>query len=104
MSLYVDLLMVDDTLALDADGLPRFVADRDSIAQDLRHMIRESGELVAMIAERDPELRRLHEQRITRLVDSDLRIVPGTARLAQSGATWTLSATTIDYGPTQVQL
>lgn len=104
MSLYVDLLIEDDTLAVDADGLPRFVSDRESIAQDIRHMIRESGELVAMVAERDADLRRLHEQRITRLVDEDTRIVPGSASLTRSGDAWNLLATTTELGPIEVYL
>lgn len=102
---YIDLLMTaDDTLAVDADGLPLLVADRDSIAQDLVHLIRESGELELLIGERDPELRQLREQRIARLVDEDLRIVPGTASMTRHGETWSLTATTTDYGPTEITL
>jgi hypothetical protein len=104
MSLYLDLMIVDDALAVDADGLPLQVADRDSIAQDLRHMIRESGELIALVAERDPALVQLHEQRLTRLVDEDPRIVPGTAAIARVGNVWTLTATTAAFGAITMEL
>lgn len=53
MSLYVDLLIQENDLVLDPARAPRLVDDRASIAQDIAHMIRESGLLVTLVAERD---------------------------------------------------
>ena len=43
---YIDLLISNDDLTPDAGGIPEKIADRASIAQDLVHMIRESGRCV----------------------------------------------------------
>lgn len=108
---HIDLLIKDDSLAVDRDGLPLLVADRDSIVQDLQHAIRESGYLVAMVAERSDERRRLWLQKIILLVEDDSRIVPGTVQMeaAQAGfpgdnGIWTLSADTYDYGSAALTL
>ena len=49
---YIDLLISNDDLTPDAGGIPEKIADRASIAQDLVHMIRESGLLTEMLANR----------------------------------------------------
>ena len=53
MSLYIDLLITHNDLTLDPSNQPLLVDDRTSIAQDIGHMIRESGLLVTLVAERD---------------------------------------------------
>ena len=52
MSDYIDLLIVDNDLVLDPSRQPLLIEDRASIAQDIAHMIRESGLLVTLVAER----------------------------------------------------
>ena len=81
MAEFIDIKIVDDDIATDADGLPIMVSDLDSIEQDVRHMIRESGYLVAMIAERDQESRNLWLQKIEALIEDDERIIPGTVEI-----------------------
>lgn len=100
MPKYFDLKIVDDDLATDADNQPEMVWDRDSIAQDIKHMIRESGYLVAMIGERNAEAREILLQKIALLVEEDRRIRPGTVGITTDGSLrrWTLLADTYEFG------
>lgn len=96
---YLDLHIIGDDVAPDAGGLPRKLAGRDSIAQDITHMIRERGYLTAMLAERDARRRKALMVRITIDVDDDARIKPGSSRIEESrpGELW-LTAATVKYG------
>lgn len=102
---YIDLLVTDDDLTLGVNAEPELVDGRASIAQDIRHLVRESGLLVVMIAQRDPETIALNLNRIETLVDSDVRIKPGTARaVAPELETVLITAHTVKYGPIEVYL
>ena len=48
MSDYIDLLIAHNDLILDSSQQPLLVVDRASIAQDIAHMIRDSGLLVTV--------------------------------------------------------
>ncbi len=98
-TLYVDLLIENDDVALDVGRQPELCTDRNCIAQDLVHMIRESGLLVDMIGERNKARRQTKMVEITLLVDEDARIVPGSAYIEESsiGEFW-LTANTLDFG------
>ena len=97
---YIDLLISNDDLTPDAGGIPEKIADRASIAQDLVHMIRESGLLTEMLANRDAGARRLNMIKVTLAVAADERIVPGTAAITETSlGTYPLKAATVDYGP-----
>ena len=50
MSDYIDLLIANNDLVLDASQQPLLVEDRASIAQDIAHMIRDSGLLGTLLA------------------------------------------------------
>lgn len=82
---HVDLLIEDDKIKLDADGLPVMCAGVVSIGQDIIHAIRESGLAYQMIANRSSESRRTIETDIKLLVENDERIIPGTVEIIQSG-------------------
>ena len=108
---YIDLTIEGDDILLDAAGVPVYCWNRDSIGQDLQHAIRESGHLVAMIGERDREVRRLQLQKIRILVEDDTRIVPGTVELTLltpgfpgNRGNWLLSADTYEFGPVEYNL
>lgn len=103
MADYFDLLIVGDSIALDEFGLPLSVEGRASIAQDLKHMIRESGLLVEMIGERDGLKIQRNMNRIEQAVENDVRIKPGTAQLTRTDiGEFYLTATTLKYGDIEV--
>ncbi len=81
MAKYIDILIQGDQIALDSAGLPVQITDRDVIAQDVRHMLRESGLLEQLIAERSAAMRRLIFKQIRMLVETDARIIPGTSEI-----------------------
>lgn len=105
MADYIDLHIEKDDLKLDAGGNPVLLDGRASIAQDIMHMIRESGLLVGIIANRDARARKTSLVRITMAVDDDSRIVPGTTVISESrpGEYW-LTARTVKYGELSLQL
>lgn len=105
MSDYFDLLIVSDGIALDEFGLPLSVDGRASIAQDIKHMIRESGLLVEIVAERNRERIKRNMVRIEQRVENDLRIRPGTARVTRvDNDTFMLTAKTMQWGDMEFYL
>lgn len=102
---YTDLLITDGDITLDAGGQPLLVHDRACVAQDILHMILESGLLV----ERDIRKRKTNIVELTLRVDLDYRIKPGTARIEEH---WTdrdtveywLTAETLEFGKISFQL
>jgi hypothetical protein len=105
MSEYVDLLIVGNDLALDPSNQPRLIDDRACIAQDIAHMIRDSGLLVTLVAERDRLRQRDCVQRMELLVEGDVRLVPGTARInQQEPGVYLVTAKTLKFGSIEVSL
>ena len=105
MSNYIDLWIVDNDLVLDPSRQPLLIEDRASIAQDIAHMIRDSGLLVTLVAERDRLRQRDCIQQLELLVEADERLVPGTAliTLLQPGQ-YLVTATTLKFGDVEVTL
>ena len=105
MADYIDLLITDDDFTLDAGGVPEAIGDRSSIAQDLVHMIRETGLLVELVANRDDRKKEENLLRITLEVDNDDRIVPGTTEIEETEqGVFLLTATTVKYGTVSATL
>lgn len=105
MTLYIDLLIIGNDLVLDPSRQPQLLDDRASIAQDIAHMIRESGLLVTLVAERDRYRQRDCIQQMELLVEDDERLVPGTARVSEiSSGQYLVSAATVEFGALEVQL
>lgn len=105
MSEYVDLLIVDNDLTLDPSNQPRLIDDRACIAQDIAHMIRDSGLLVTLVAERDRLRQRDCIQQMELLVEADERLVPGTARITQlEPGQYLVTAKTLKFGLIEVSL
>ncbi|NIB44770.1 DUF2590 family protein [Pseudomaricurvus alkylphenolicus] len=103
MTKYIDLLITDDDLTLDVAVQPLLISDRASIAQDVKHLVRESGLLVQIIGERDVDAVKTILNRIETLVENDVRIVPGTARVTRTDVeTIFITADTQEYGPVEV--
>lgn len=80
---YTDLKITDDEIELDSAGIPVQIYDRDVIAQDVRHMIRESGLLPLLVAERSRDMRGLILKRVRMLIETDQRIVPGSTEITE---------------------
>jgi hypothetical protein len=105
MSEYVDLLIVNNDLALDPSHQPLLVDDRACIAQDIAHMIRDSGLLVTLVAERDRLRQRDCIQQLELLVEDDQRLVPGTARIIQQEpGVYLVTAKALKFGSIEVSL
>ena len=105
MSEYVDLLIVNNDLALDPSRQPLLIDDRACIAQDIAHMIRDSGLLVTLVAERDRLRQRDCIQQLELLVEDDQRLVPGTARITQQEpGVYLVTAKTMKFGSIEVSL
>lgn len=105
MGIYIDLLITDNDLTLDPSNQPLLVEDRASIAQDIGHMIRDSGLLVTLMAERDRFRRTDCIKQLELLVEEDERLVPGTVEIIENGSgQYLLKATTVAFGKTEVVL
>lgn len=105
MSDYIDLLIAGNDLVLDPSNQPLLVQGRASIAQDIAHMIRDSGLLVTLVAERDRLKQRDSIQQMELLVEADVRLVPGTARILQpEPGQYLVTATTVKFGHIKVSL
>ena len=105
MSPYIDLLITDNDLTLDPSSQPLLVDDRASIAQDIGHMIRESGLLVTQVAERDRFRQADCIQQLELLVEADVRLVPGTVRILEEGkGRYLVTAKTVEFGSVEVVL
>ncbi len=84
MPKYTDILVTDDDVTLDAGGNPVIIYDRDVIAQDLVHMIRENGYLPPLVGNRNRDDIERTKVEITIAVDNDYRIVPGSAAIEET--------------------
>ncbi len=105
MGNYTDLLITDDDLSLDAGGQPETVADLASIAQDIQHMIRETGLLVELIGNRDETAKASALVQLAIEVEDDERIVPGTCAIEETGlGEFYLTAETVEYGAVSLTL
>lgn len=102
---YVDLCITDDDMTLDHGGQPLMVDGRASIAQDIKHMIRETGILVELVGNRDAGTKESAVVRLTIEVEDDDRIVPGSVQITEprSGQFYLL-AQTVEFGDLAMQL
>ncbi|GFM37728.1 DUF2590 family protein [Desulfovibrio psychrotolerans] len=102
---YIDIRISGDDIALDAGGMPVAVADRDSIAQDIVHMIRETGLLVQLVGNRDARTKARNLMLLTLEVDRDERIIPGTTEIEEVGlGQFNLTAQTREFGSIALSL
>ena len=95
---YVDLLIINSDISFDAHAMPQMLDGRASIAQDLKHMMLESGLLVGLIGERDQEARQSKLVQLVQLVEDDRRIIPGTAKFTEKDVEqYWFTAQTFDF-------
>ncbi|MGS1814073.1 DUF2590 family protein [Klebsiella oxytoca] len=99
--LYFDLLITDKNFTLNPGNEPVLCKNRDSIGQDIIHMIIESALTKQLIAERSRVLRGDVLLQLELLVETDVRIVAGTVRITEGGSgRYLIAAETRDFGPT----
>jgi hypothetical protein len=96
---YVDLLITDDDLTLDAGGEPKLIYDRDCITQDIKHLIRDSGLMVEIVGLRDKAKVADRLLSLMLLIEEDVRLIPGTVAISEAGlGTFFVTGTTYKYG------
>lgn len=104
---YSDLFINKGALALDALPQPELINTRASIAQDIKHMLLESGLVTKLLAQRSPALRNDVYTAMELLIETDKRLVPGTIEIdARNEQQILINATTYEFGDitTEVQL
>lgn len=96
---YIDLLVNQGGIDFDAGQQPFYTSDIMSIAQDVKHAVLESGLVRELQAERNRTLRSDVLTRIEMLMETDLRIEPGSATaLEESAKAIRLTAQTVKFG------
>ncbi len=104
MSTNIDLLITEDDLTL-AGGEPRLITDKKCIEQDIKHMIREHGFAVQMVANRNPVEVAYLAQRIEMEMEKDVRLIPGTAQVTELvTGQFLATADTVQFGGLSVGL
>lgn len=96
---YSDIKIVNDDLALDDSQQPIFIFDREVIAQDIRHQVRESALLESLVGERNKNHRAIVINKIKILVESDQRIEPGTSEITEVNSGQILILANTEFGP-----
>ncbi|EIY5008386.1 DUF2590 family protein [Klebsiella michiganensis] len=104
-NLYIDLQIIDGNFVLNSGNEPVTCNNRDSIAQDIIHMIIESELTKQLVAERSRVLRADTLLQLEMLVETDDRIVPGTVSLNEEATgRYLITADTWDFGPLAEEL
>lgn len=102
-SLYVDLHIVNNDVNLDSGGEPLTLDNRDSIAQDIKHLIRETGLMVQIIGQRDDIKVQILLQQLTLEIEEDDRLIPGTVVITRTDTElFYITADTVEFGPIDI--
>ncbi len=103
---YIDIKVIDGGWQMDAGQQPTECSDLYSIAQDIKHLIMESGLLRELQGERHVALRSDVLVQIEQLTETDIRIIPGSATATEiKPGEITLTAETYEFGTTdEIQL
>lgn len=107
MEKHIDLLVEDGDFLIDQAGFTEPVSDRQSIGQDIKHRLIESGLLPLFIGERSPIARDSLTNKVLIETEKDQRLQPGTAKLLPletDPGTYYLTAVTLEYGELKVFL
>lgn len=102
---YSDLLIVDGALSLDIGAQPDLTNTRASIAQDVKHMLMDSGLVTKLLAQRSATLRADVYTEMELLIETDTRLVPGSIELDVSTPELiTVIAMTYEFGPVDLDV
>lgn len=104
-TIYTDLLIEKGDLVLDSGGNPVMIHDRAVIAQDIKHMIIESGLAIELVGEKSQTLRDDIKTKIELLIETEVRLISGTVQIDEPtlGVLW-ISATTRQFGDVEVEV
>ena len=97
-AVYSDLHIIDDDLDFDGLESGTMIFNRDCIAQDIIHAIRESGVLEKLIAERSSSFIDFLLDDLRSVIETDNRVIPGSVRIDFIESGLHLAADT-DFGP-----
>lgn len=102
---YIDLRITNNDLTLGPGNEPSLLGDRDSIIQDIKHLIRDCGLLSACIGERDNAKVALLMQKLELKIEDDLRLVPGTIKITRkTSELFLIDAMTVKFGQINMQV
>lgn len=104
---HIDLLVENGDFLIDQAGFASPASDRQSIGQDIKHRLVESGLPLLLVAQRSQAGQDSLVNKMTIEVEKDLRLVPGTVRFLpvdSSPGTWYITAVTLEYGDLKVYL
>lgn len=102
---YSDLLIVDGGLSLDVGAQPNLTNTRASIAQDVKHLLMESGLVTKLLAQRSATMRNDVYTQMELLIETDVRLVPGSISLdIHVPELIAITATTYEFGQLTVNV
>ncbi|MCL1123522.1 DUF2590 family protein [Shewanella surugensis] len=104
MDKYSDLLIKNGGLSLDVGGEPALTHTRASIAQDIKHMLMESGLVSKLLAQRSNAMRLDVYTEMELLVETDTRLVPGTIKIESMADFILITADTYEFGGVSTQV
>lgn len=78
----VDLLIVDNNLVLDQNGLPQLIGGHQVISQDLIHRIQDKGLVLDLLGERSATSIKQIKNRIQLTCEEDQRVIPGSVSVS----------------------
>lgn len=96
---FVDILIRDGDIVV-ADAIEQHVSDEQSLEQDIKHMILDSGYLIETIGERDADKRTLAYNKLVRLIEDDIRVIPGNVEITELDNNAVLVTADTIYGDT----
>lgn len=103
--LYWDLLVTDEDLTLDLNGLAIRCNNQDSIAQDMKHCLLESGLVTDLIGARSHILRADIYLQMILLLEEDERLVAGSIDIVEENIDrLRISAVTVEWGEVTLDL
>lgn len=103
--LYWDLLVTDEDLSLDVAGMAMRCNNQDSIAQDMKHCLLESGLVTDLIGARSRILRNDIYLQMMLLLEEDERLVAGSIDIVEEKIDrLRISADTVEWGKVHIYL
>lgn len=103
--LFWDLLITDEDVTLDHYGMAKRCNNQESIAQDMKHALLESGLVTDLIGEKSRILRGDIYLQMILLLEEDERLVAGSIDITeQSLDRFLITANTVEWGEVSLTL